>query len=54
MVRPPCNLTHSPPDRGIVVSDVSILVLPLFKVWSLKLSNKHKIGVSSVFVTGVL
>ncbi|KAF2830743.1 hypothetical protein CC86DRAFT_434629 [Ophiobolus disseminans] len=36
-----------------VVSDLSILVLPLFKVWSLKLSTKHKIGVSSVFVTGI-
>ena len=37
-----------------IVSDVSILVLPLGKVWQLRISARRKIGVSAVFAAGVL
>ncbi|KAF1961153.1 hypothetical protein CC80DRAFT_531866 [Byssothecium circinans] len=36
-----------------MVSDISILVLPIMKVWSLQLSTAKKIGVSGVFSTGL-
>ena len=36
------------------VSDVSILVLPIYQIWQLQLSTARKIGVSSVFSAGLL
>ncbi|KAJ4356387.1 uncharacterized protein N0V89_004420 [Didymosphaeria variabile] len=35
------------------ISDVSILVLPIWKVWQLQLSTAKKIGVTSIFATGL-
>ncbi|KAJ4294075.1 hypothetical protein N0V90_007764 [Kalmusia sp. IMI 367209] len=35
------------------ISDISILVLPIWKVWQLQLSTAKKIGVTSVFSTGL-
>lgn len=37
-----------------LLSDLSILALPLFKIWQLKLSRFKKAGVSAVFAFGVL
>ena len=37
-----------------VFSDIVIIVLPLFKVWRLKLPVRRKIGVGAVFATGIL
>ena len=36
------------------VSDMTILVLPVYQVWRLQLSTAKKIGVSGVFSTGLL
>ncbi|OKL59074.1 hypothetical protein UA08_05854 [Talaromyces atroroseus] len=36
------------------VSDVFIFVLPLWAIWHLHLSLKHKLGVSGVFLTGLV
>ncbi|KAF7509484.1 hypothetical protein GJ744_008047 [Endocarpon pusillum] len=36
-----------------VVSDVSILVLPIHKVWHLQMPRNRKIGVSAVFMAGL-
>lgn len=36
------------------VSDISILVLPIHKVWQLQMPRWRKIGVSAVFMAGVL
>ena len=37
-----------------IVSDVAILVIPLWAIWHLKISPKRKLGVSAWFTTGVL
>jgi hypothetical protein len=37
-----------------IVSDFSILILPIYSVWQLQLNTARKIGVSSVFATGLL
>lgn len=36
------------------VSDVSILILPQFVIWNLQISMKRKIGISGMFLPGVL
>lgn len=42
--------------QGVVsaVSDVYILIIPLRLVWSLHVTTKRKIGVSVIFLTGLL
>ena len=37
-----------------VVSDFTILLLPIVEVWRLHMSTRRKIGVSAVFATGLL
>lgn len=37
-----------------IFSDISILILPIFKVWQLQLTRKRKLGFSAVFGTGLL
>ena len=37
-----------------VVSDFTILLLPIVEVWRLHMSTQRKIGVSAVFATGLL
>ena len=37
-----------------VVSDFTILLLPIVEVWRLQMSTRRKIGVSAVFATGLL
>ena len=37
-----------------IVSDFSMLVLPLYSIWHLKLAIKQKLGVSVIFATGPL
>lgn len=37
-----------------VVSDLSILILPIAKVWQLQMSRHKKIGVSTIFAAGGL
>ena len=37
-----------------MISDISILILPVYKIWQLQLSIRKKIGVSSVFSAGLL
>ena len=37
-----------------IASDFSILLLPVFAVWKLKIALKRKITISAVFGTGVL
>ena len=37
-----------------IVSDFIIFILPLPMVWSLQLSRKEKIGVSLIFMSGVM
>jgi hypothetical protein len=37
-----------------LLSDISILILPLFKIWQLQLSHLKKLGVSAVFAFGIL
>ena len=37
-----------------IISDFSILVLPIGKIWQLQMSPKRKLGVSAVFSTGLL
>lgn len=37
-----------------VVSDFSIMILPIVKIWQLKISRKRKIEISVVFATGGL
>lgn len=37
-----------------VVSDFTILLLPIVEVWRLHMSTHRKIGVSAVFATGLL
>ena len=37
-----------------VVSDFSILALPLFCVWHLQMPTRRKIGISAMFATGFL
>lgn len=41
---------------GIVgaILDVYILVIPLYFIWSLKMSSKNKVGVGAIFFTGSL
>jgi large subunit ribosomal protein L36e len=36
------------------VSDLSILVLPQKVIWELQMSVKRKVGVSAIFLAGVL
>ena len=37
-----------------MVSDFTILLLPIVEVWRLQMSKHRKIGVSAVFATGLL
>ena len=37
-----------------VVSDFTILLLPIVEVWRLQMATQRKIGVSAVFATGLL
>lgn len=37
-----------------IISDFSILILPVHKIWQLQLSKRRKWGVSSIFATGLL
>ena len=37
-----------------VLSDVSILVLPQKVIWKLHMSSRRKLGISSIFLTGIL
>ena len=37
-----------------VVSDISILIMPIMWVWKLQMARKRKIGVSLVFAIGAL
>ena len=37
-----------------VVSDLTILMLPMASVWSLQMGTKQKVGVSAVFAAGIL
>lgn len=37
-----------------IVSDFTILLLPIVEVWRLHMSTQRKIGVSAVFATGLL
>ena len=37
-----------------IASDVSILLLPVFAVWKLKIALKRKMAISAVFGTGLL
>lgn len=37
-----------------VVSDFAILILPMFPLWSLKVSQRKKIGIMAIFGTGFL
>lgn len=37
-----------------MVSDFTILLLPIVEVWRLHMSTQRKIGVSAVFATGLL
>lgn len=37
-----------------IISDFSILVLPIGKIWQLQMSQKRKLEVSAVFSTGLL
>ena len=37
-----------------VVSDFTILLLPIVEVWRLQMSTQRKLGVSAVFATGLL
>ena len=35
-------------------SDISILIVPQHVIWKLQISRAKKIGISAVFLTGVL
>ena len=37
-----------------VISDISLLVIPLHSIWLLQIPIKRKLGVSAVFATGLL
>ena len=37
-----------------VVSDLLMLVFPIFCIWNLQMSNKRKVGVSAIFFVGSL
>ena len=37
-----------------IISDFSILILPLASIWSLQMPTRRKLGVSTVFATGLL
>ena len=37
-----------------VISDISILILPLFCVWRLQIPIRRKMGISTMFAAGVL
>ena len=37
-----------------VISDFSILILPMVAIWNLQMQNARKIGVAAVFATGLL
>ena len=37
-----------------VVSDILILLLPMFVIWRLRMGSNQKLGVSAVFATGLL
>lgn len=43
------------PQAGISVGlDLYILILPIYGVWQLQLSRERKVGVSMVFLTGIM
>ena len=43
------------PQAGISVAlDLYILILPIYSVWQLQLSRERKVGVSLVFLTGIM
>lgn len=35
-------------------SDISLLIVPQHVIWKLQLSRANKIGISAIFLTGVL
>ena len=37
-----------------VISDTIILILPLSRIWRLQMSTRKKVGVSSIFSTGLV
>ena len=37
-----------------IVSDFSILLLPAFAVWKLKMAVQRKLAIAAVFATGLL
>lgn len=37
-----------------VISDFTILALPIFSIWHLQMPTQRKVGVSAVFATGLL
>jgi hypothetical protein len=37
-----------------IISDFALLILPIVAIWQLQLSNMKKVGVSAVFITGLL
>ena len=37
-----------------IISDFSILLLPIFAIWKLKLPLKRKVAIGAVFGTGIL
>ena len=36
------------------ISDLLILILPLWAIWHLQMAMKNKLGISAIFATGVL
>lgn len=49
------DLTLSLPSAAIsVVIDLYILVLPLIGIWTVRLNVKRKLGVSVIFLTGLM
>lgn len=50
------NLAAMLITRAVInfISDLSILILPIWKIWRLQLNAAKKIGVTSIFATGIL
>jgi len=36
------------------ISDIAMLSVPVFLIWSLQMSSRRKVGVSAIFCTGIL
>lgn len=48
------NAAYTFTGAANVVSDVLILLLPLWAIWHLRMAPKHKLGISGVFATATL